>query len=483
MVNLFSMKDYTKSVKGRAQKAFTLFLVLLLFAGLLLGGASSKPVQAQATTYPEYVVKPGDSLLWIAAKFNTTLEAIMSVNQLGPENTLHPGDKIKIPSLAGMQGILSSEYVGLGTSLISLSRRSQAELSQLIRLNRITSPSELFIGREILMTDVDQESPTAPNTLLEGQSFLEMAIKSNVNPWSLGRRNLLQNANHAIPQDSFYVPSSVAQLDALAIPGVGSISIGNLPLRQGDTYYLSVESPGKVQVKSELLDFSPQFTDIGDGKQIAYVGIHALTEPGVYPLSMSFTRDDGFEYRFDQLVVIKSGNYATDRPLKVDPATLDGDNIRAEDAIFRSLLAPVTPVQHWDGLFYSPAQDADCVISTFGSRRTYNDDPKIFYHTGLDLGYCKGTDVYAPAVGKVVGALPGLIVRGNTIIIDHGLGVYTIYMHLEEILVEEGAVVERGQLIGVIGTTGRSTGPHLHFEVDIQGTPVNPATWLRRAFP
>jgi murein DD-endopeptidase MepM/ murein hydrolase activator NlpD len=75
------------------------------------------------------------------------------------------------------------------------------------------------------------------------------------------------------------------------------------------------------------------------------------------------------------------------------------------------------------------------------------------------------------------------VVRGNTIVIDHGLGVYTIYMHLEEILVSQGEVVDIGQLIGIIGTTGRSTGPHLHFEVDIQGTPVNPLTWLRREFP
>ena len=72
---------------------------------------------------------------------------------------------------------------------------------------------------------------------------------------------------------------------------------------------------------------------------------------------------------------------------------------------------------------------------------------------------------------------------GNSIVIDHGLGIYTTYMHLNEILVNQGDVVESGQLIGIIGTTGRSTGPHLHFEVDIQGTPVNPLTWLRRAFP
>jgi len=167
----------------------------------------------------------------------------------------------------------------------------------------------------------------------------------------------------------------------------------------------------------------------------------------------------------------------------VDPATIGTPEEAAENAVFKELVSATTPVQQWSGLWYSPAQDADCIISRFGSRRTYNDNPNIYYHTGLDLGYCSGTDVYAPAVGTVVGAFPEQVVRGNSIVIDHGLGVYTIYMHLNEILVEIGEVVQPGQLIGIIGTTGRSTGPHLHFEVEIHGTPVNPLTWLRRAFP
>jgi len=172
-----------------------------------------------------------------------------------------------------------------------------------------------------------------------------------------------------------------------------------------------------------------------------------------------------------------------DKPLQVDPASIGTEAEKAENDQFKSVIAAVTPAQYWDGLWYSPAQDVDCIISQFGSRRTYNDNPGVYYHTGLDLGYCKGTDVYAPARGKVVGVFPDQVVRGNSIVIDHGMGVYTTYMHLSEILVEQGDMVESGQLIGIIGTTGRSTGPHLHFEVDIQGTPVNPLTWLRREFP
>ena len=483
MVNLFSMKDYTKSSTSISMKAFILLMVFSLASTLMIVSLPAKRVFAQATTYPVYVVKSGDTLYGIAAKFNTTLEDIMSINTFNADFGIQPGDQVKIPSLAGLQGVLSSQYVGLGTSMNTLSRKGQADLERIIRLNRITSPSELFIGREILLTDVDEKQAMSANTLLAGESFLEFALKAKSNPWTLSRRNMISNANRALPQDSYYIATAVAQNDSLSIPGIGAISIDNLPLRQGDTYVLSVESAKPIQVKSELLDFSPQFVDLGGGKQVAYAGIHALTEPGVYPLSMSFTREDGSNYRFDQMVVIKSGNYATDPPLKVDPETLDSENNRAENELFDKLTAPVTPIKYWEGMFYSPAQDADCVISTFGSRRTYNDDPKIFYHTGLDLGYCKGTDVFAPEKGKVVGALPGTVIRGNAIIIDHGLGVYTVYMHLDKILVEEGAMVERGQLIGIIGNTGRSTGPHLHFEVDIQGTPVNPATWLRRAFP
>jgi len=75
------------------------------------------------------------------------------------------------------------------------------------------------------------------------------------------------------------------------------------------------------------------------------------------------------------------------------------------------------------------------------------------------------------------------LVRGNLLIIDHGLGVYSIYMHLSEILVEVGEVVQPGQRIAILGNTGRSTGPHLHFEIDINGTPVSPWTWFNREFP
>jgi len=473
------MKDYTNpSIQNR----LCVWLICLIV--LLTVSPTPGRVSGQTVTYPEYVVVSGDTLSWIALRFDTTVEDIQALNGLGADTGLHPGDRLKIPTLAGMRGILTTEFVPLGSSLTSLSRRSQAEPADLIKANKLTSPSELFIGREIVMTRAEgSQGMETMASLKEGQSFFESSILAGVNTWELSRLNRLENPTRGLPMDTYFKTSEVDSPSNLAIPGVKEIVLDNLPLIQGDTFLIKVSSNEPVNVRATLAGVEPVFVDMGGGVQMAYGGIHALTEIGVYPLTMEFTNNNGETYRFDQYVMINSGNYETDKPLVVDPATIGTPEEAAENAVFKELVSATTPVQQWSGLWYSPAQDADCIISRFGSRRTYNDNPNIYYHTGLDLGYCSGTDVYAPAVGTVVGAFPEQVVRGNSIVIDHGLGVYTIYMHLNEILVEIGEVVQPGQLIGIIGTTGRSTGPHLHFEVEIHGTPVNPLTWLRRAFP
>lgn len=473
------MKDYTNTMVSNFRRLTLTLLCLLMFCFL----QATSPADAQ-TSYPEYVVEYGDTLSWIALRFDTTVEDIQSLNGLTADSGLHPGDRLKIPTLAGMKGILTTEFVPLGSSLTSLSRRSQAEPADLIKANQLTSPSELFIGREIVMTrSEDDPAMETMASLTPGESFFEASILAGLNTWQLTEMNRLDNPTRGLPLDTYFKPSEVDSPSNLAIPGLKSIVIDNLPLIQGDTYLIKVTSDNPVTVKASLNGKEPEFVDMGSGIQMAYGSIHALTDVGVYPLTMEFTNSSGETYRFDQYVMINSGNFATDKPLDVDPATVGTEEVKQEDVVFKEIVAPITPVQQWEGLWYSPAQDADCIISYFGSRRTYNDDPGLYYHTGLDLGYCKGTDVYAPANGTVVGVLPDQVVRGNTLVIDHGLGVYTIYMHLNSFNVSEGDKVSPGQLIAIIGTTGRSTGPHLHFEVDIQGTPVNPLTWLRRAFP
>ena len=474
------MNHYTKP-NYNFRRLQTLLIIISVLAMVL----PLTPAKAQTPTLPEYVVVSGDTLYGIADRFKTTIEAIQEVNSMDGDTSLQPGDRLKIPGLEGLSGIMVSDFVPLGASLTVLARRGQSTVEGLIKLNKITSPSELFVGREITVTqnpETQKVSSIAP--LLPGESMLEAAVLNQSNYYRLARINTLASPNLALPMDTYYAPSATQTTNSLAIPGLEEISLGNMPFMQGQTYTIRVKTSQPLKITSELRDLRPGFYTLGENEQIAYGGINALAEPGIYPLTMEFTTDSNLTYRIIQYVFVKDGNYATDSNITVDPKTLEEEANTDEDKVFSDIISKPTAVQQWSGLWRSPTNEPVCVTDKFGNRRTYNNDKtKLYFHTGLDLGYCMGIDVYAPAKGTVVAVKPDQVIRGNAIVIDHGMGIFTTYMHLAKILVSEGELVEPGQKIGEIGNTGRSAGPHLHFQVDANGVHVNPETWLLKVFP
>ncbi len=200
-----------------------------------------------------------------------------------------------------------------------------------------------------------------------------------------------------------------------------------------------------------------------------------------FSLASHYDDTNGNTITYAQLVQPHSGGYGNEW-VTVEDEYLDRDAIAAEDAYVVKFSKTHLPQNIGTVLFLYPV-DQYCVNSTFGQRRDYNNGAYFFYHTGMDFGVCApNLNIYAPAAGRVVMAEP-LTIKGNAILIDHGWGVFSGYWHLSEFKVELGDFVEPGQLIGLIGNTGRSAGPHLHFEIDIHGTPVNPQTWLTQDFP
>jgi murein DD-endopeptidase MepM/ murein hydrolase activator NlpD len=153
-----------------------------------------------------------------------------------------------------------------------------------------------------------------------------------------------------------------------------------------------------------------------------------------------------------------------------------------EDSQIAAVVAPASPERLWQGPFEFPTDYYESFPSVFGSRRNYNNLGWNYYHAGLDLYGNKDTEIRAPAPGVVAFSGP-LTVRGNATYIDHGWGVYTGYLHQSQLFVQAGEQVEAGQLIGMVGNTGRVTGPHLHWEVWVGGVPVQPLDWTSQSYP
>jgi murein DD-endopeptidase MepM/ murein hydrolase activator NlpD len=153
-----------------------------------------------------------------------------------------------------------------------------------------------------------------------------------------------------------------------------------------------------------------------------------------------------------------------------------GPLARDEAARVAALTGAVRPDRLWTGPFRAPLPASAPRTTDFGDRREY-DDGAVVYHAGYDLAAPAGTPVGASADGVVsfTGQLPQ---RGNTLILDHGWGVFTVYGHLSRFDVDVGQRVTQGQPVARVGSTGLSTGPHLHWEVRLRGLPVDPDAWV-----
>jgi murein DD-endopeptidase MepM/ murein hydrolase activator NlpD len=194
--------------------------------------------------------------------------------------------------------------------------------------------------------------------------------------------------------------------------------------------------------------------------------------------------DSGDLLTMQQALTVALGSYTAynvvvpaDRTNLLDPAL-----VQAEREKVGAVFARVSDARLWDGVFGFPLAGELRTTAPFGQRRSYGGGPVTSYHTGHDYGADAGTPILAPITGTVALAEP-LQVRGNVVILDHGLGVYSGFWHLSRIDVTPGQTVGEGEVVGLVGNTGLSTGPHLHWEMRVLGMPVDPVQWTQQVFP
>lgn len=211
-----------------------------------------------------------------------------------------------------------------------------------------------------------------------------------------------------------------------------------------------------------------------EGRWHAVVGIRLTAKPGRHELVVTRgEKSEAVSFRVadkqyeTQYITLKNKRH-------VNPAAEDLARIRGDLARSRKAFATWTEKAEASTRFLLPVDGV--VTGTFGKRRFFNKQPRR-PHSGLDLAAAKGTPIKAPAPGKVI-EVGNYFFNGNTVFIDHGQGLITMFCHMDSIDVAVGDTLAAGDVVGSVGATGRVTGPHLHWTVSLNDARVDPALFL-----
>ena len=411
-------------------------LVTLLLLACLVASAMAQQQTVEPTPEPtHYIVQPGDTLFSIAQRFGTTVETIVSANEIHDASLIQVGQRLVIPA---------------------------------VRPEPVPPP--------------DPTADTRVHPVRSGETLTSLAFWYGTTVWTLREVNELNQWGLLWTGQRLAIPLSTAPHRGVSV--FPEITAEPAPAIQGQTMVVEVRGEDGLELGGLFLEQDLHFSE-EEGRYWALVGVGALTPPGTYPLTLrAIELDSGDWLTMTETFSVTEGGYGTynivvpaDRQGLLDPTLAQAEREKVNAAF-----AGVGEQQLWRGTFDVPLEGELRTTAPFGQRRSYSGGPVASYHTGHDYGADEGMQVLAPITGTVVLAEP-LQVRGQAVILDHGLGVFTGFWHLSRIDVAEGQLVGQGEVVGLVGNTGLSTGPHLHWEMRVLGVPVDPLQWTQQVFP
>jgi murein DD-endopeptidase MepM/ murein hydrolase activator NlpD len=241
---------------------------------------------------------------------------------------------------------------------------------------------------------------------------------------------------------------------------------------------LTLES-GISSVIGKFLDHSIPFFKKNAEEHAAMIGIDLDQPVGLQPLVITWKKGESSDRREIPIEVVSAtfGTQTLTLPkgmVDLDPPTLA--RVEKEQARMKEIFNQSSDQKLWEAAFIVPTEGK--VAGTFGLRRIMNGQPRN-PHTGEDITAPLGAPVLASNGGRVI-LVGDFYFNGQSVVIDHGLGLFSMYFHLSETAVKEGETVARGQIIGSVGQSGRATGPHLHWGVRLNGARVNPFSLVEK---
>lgn len=252
-------------------------------------------------------------------------------------------------------------------------------------------------------------------------------------------------------------------------------------VKQGGVSVLSIECPDPIRALRlqaggrEIPIGSP----LGQTRALVLIGVDLEQAPGPLLVQADAEDEHGRPWVGHQALQVLDAHFpvqrlSVPRPfVDLDPATLE--RVAREKTTLDRLWETMTPRRLWHGPFLLPLDGAS-QPSGFGVRRIINGEPRS-PHTGADFAASPGAPVFAANAG-VVALVADHFFAGTSVVLDHGLGLYTMYFHLQGSLVQPGQMVIRGQAIGHVGSSGRATGPHLHWGARLDGARIDPQALL-----
>ncbi|MFN3476787.1 MAG: M23 family metallopeptidase [Candidatus Methylomirabilales bacterium] len=252
-------------------------------------------------------------------------------------------------------------------------------------------------------------------------------------------------------------------------------------VKQGHVLLVEVTGVKKpLAVEGQFNGQRFSFFPLGRGRYGALVGIDMEAEPGRHRWRVMAVEEDGRRLAAEGWLQVVAGRFPVQH-LTLPPEMVELDEatqlrVEEEAAQLQAVFNVVSPKPLWQGRFHQPLQSRKD-LSGFGARRIINGEERG-RHTGTDFKAPLGEPVLAANRGQVA-LVAEHFFAGKAVVLDHGLGLYTMYFHLQDTTVLEGELVEKGQPLGHVGATGRATGPHLHFGARLNGSRVNPLALLR----
>jgi murein DD-endopeptidase MepM/ murein hydrolase activator NlpD len=476
-----------------AQSRIRWFVLLLLLLILTIvpvqkvraqssGATPAPPVeevdQSESDIPLVHVVQDGETLFYIAEQYGTTIETLQILNGISDPSLLFVGQQLVIPG-GGGDAIATIHAIKVGDTLRGIAGAYNTTADDLISANGLINPHLLVAGTPI--TVISRTGSASPQvvtgdsyTIHPGDTLLAIAAKNGISPAEIINANHLDYPVYLQPGQRLYLPGDDVYQD-LPHPW-NRVEMYPLPVGQGQSAVLYVESDLPGIPIGQIAGQTLQFTRHEDG-YLALIGLDAFTEVGRHELLIAGAGDQPWR-PFKQHVQVGSGDYGIQYiDIPEELVSLLAPEIRAEeDAFLAGLYGQFTDKALWDGPFTVPIT-ATIVSAGYGDSRSYNQGPVEIFHTGIDFVGAIGTPIYAPAAGRIIYS-DTLQIRGNTLIIDHGLGLMSGYYHLSAIHVDVGDVVEKGQHIADGGSSGLSSGPHLHWDVRIMNSAINGIQWV-----